>query len=136
HPVAAAATAKLFELKPIRRVLFVLGRHVITLFALSALQYNVISWHILIPYSRFQIPDSIWNPECGIWNSFLFNNFRNRSCSDCSAAFADGEAEAFFHGDRGDEGDLHLDVVTRHDHLDTGGQVCDSRHVRCSEVEL
>ena len=46
HAVTAAATAKLFELKPVRRVLFVLGRHVVTLFALGALQNNVISRHI------------------------------------------------------------------------------------------
>ena len=45
HPMAAAATTELFHLKPVRRVLFVLGRYVITLFALGALQNNVISWH-------------------------------------------------------------------------------------------
>ena len=43
--VAAAATAKLFKLKPVRRVLFIFRRHVIALFALSALQNNIISWH-------------------------------------------------------------------------------------------
>ena len=46
HSVAAAATAKLFKLKPVGRVLFILCRHVIALFALGALQNNVISWHI------------------------------------------------------------------------------------------
>ena len=35
--VTATATAELFELKPVRRALFVLGRHVIALFALRAL---------------------------------------------------------------------------------------------------
>ena len=45
HPVAAAATAELFHLKPVRRVLLVLGRRVVTLFALGALQNYVISWH-------------------------------------------------------------------------------------------
>ncbi len=45
HAVAATATAKLFELQPVRRVLFVLCRHVITLFALGTLQNNIISWH-------------------------------------------------------------------------------------------
>ena len=45
HRVAAAATAELFELKPVRRALFVLGRHVVALFALRALQNNVISRH-------------------------------------------------------------------------------------------
>jgi hypothetical protein len=43
--VAAATTAELFELQPVRRVLFVLGRHVVALFALRALQNDVISWH-------------------------------------------------------------------------------------------
>jgi hypothetical protein len=41
----AAAAAELIELKPIRRVLFVLGRHVIPLFAFGALQNDVISRH-------------------------------------------------------------------------------------------
>ena len=45
QPMAAAATAEFIELKPVRRVLLILGRHVITLFALGALQNNVISWH-------------------------------------------------------------------------------------------
>ena len=44
--MAAAATAELFELKPVRRALFVLCRHVVALFALRALQNNVISRHI------------------------------------------------------------------------------------------
>ena len=44
--MAAAATAKLFKLKPVRRVLFILRRHVVTLFALGALQNYVISRHI------------------------------------------------------------------------------------------
>jgi len=43
--MATAATAKLFKLKPVRRVLFILCRYVVALFALSALQNNVISWH-------------------------------------------------------------------------------------------
>jgi hypothetical protein len=43
--VAAAATAKLLELQSVRRVLFVLCRHVIPLFALGALQNNIVSWH-------------------------------------------------------------------------------------------
>ena len=44
----AATTTELVELEPVGRVLFVLGRHVIALFAFSALQNNVISWHFLI----------------------------------------------------------------------------------------
>jgi hypothetical protein len=45
HSMAAAAATKLFQLKPSGRVLLVLRRHVITLFALSALQNYVISRH-------------------------------------------------------------------------------------------
>ena len=37
QPVAPAAAAKFLKLKPVRRVLFVFCRHVIALFALSAL---------------------------------------------------------------------------------------------------
>jgi hypothetical protein len=44
-PMTAAAAAELIELEPIRRVLFVLGRHVIALLTLGALQNYVISWH-------------------------------------------------------------------------------------------
>jgi hypothetical protein len=43
--VLAAATAEFTELKPVGRVLFVLGRDVIALFALRALQNYIISWH-------------------------------------------------------------------------------------------
>jgi hypothetical protein len=45
HTVAAAATAKFLKLKPVRRVLFILCRHVVALFALRALQNYVISRH-------------------------------------------------------------------------------------------
>jgi hypothetical protein len=48
QPVATATTAKLIKLKPVWRVLFVLRRHVVALFALSALQNYVISWHITL----------------------------------------------------------------------------------------
>jgi len=48
--VLAAATAELTHLKPVRRVLFVLGRHVVALFALRALQNDVIPRHFLTLY--------------------------------------------------------------------------------------
>ena len=47
--MATAAATEFFELKPVRRVLLVLRRYVIALFALRALQNNVIPWHFLIP---------------------------------------------------------------------------------------
>ena len=43
--VLAAATAELAEFEPVRRILLVLGRHVIALFALRTLQNNIISRH-------------------------------------------------------------------------------------------
>ena len=52
--MAAAATAKLFKLKPVRRVLFVFCRYVVALFALSALQNNIISWHFF-PRSELRV---------------------------------------------------------------------------------
>ena len=43
--VLAAATAEFAEFEPVRRILLVLCRHVIALFALRALQNNIISRH-------------------------------------------------------------------------------------------
>jgi hypothetical protein len=43
--VAAAAATELVHFQPVRRILLVLGRHVIPLFALGALQNYVISRH-------------------------------------------------------------------------------------------
>lgn len=45
--MAATATAKLLEFQPIRRVLLVFRRYVITFLALRALQNNIISRHNL-----------------------------------------------------------------------------------------
>src|SRR5689334_15519653 len=43
HCVATAATAKLFEFKPVRRVFLVFCRHIIAFFAFGTLQNYVIS---------------------------------------------------------------------------------------------
>src|SRR5450759_383171 len=53
-----------------------------------------------------------------------------------AAALADGEAQALLHGDRLDQGDAHLGVVTGHDHLDAFGQSDDAGDVGGPEVEL
>jgi len=45
--MASAATAKLIELKPVRRVLFVFRRYVIAFLALRTLQNYIISRHFL-----------------------------------------------------------------------------------------
>jgi hypothetical protein len=55
QPMAAATTAELLKLQASRGVLFILGRHVIALFALGALQNYVISRHkTSCPESRLQ----------------------------------------------------------------------------------
>src|SRR5215813_5197899 len=52
------------------------------------------------------------------------------------AALPDREPQALFHGDRLDQLDLHLGVVTGQHHLGALGQVHDAGHVRGAEVEL
>src|SRR5436190_10765643 len=69
-------------------------------------------------------------------NFSLFNNFGHSTGTDRSSTLSDREAEAFFHCDRSNELDLHLDIVARHDHLDACRKVCNSCHVSCTEVEL
>src|SRR5204863_8496328 len=51
-------------------------------------------------------------------------------------ALADREAQALFHRDRGDQLDLHLDVVPRHHHLDPVREVGGAGHIGRAEVEL
>ena len=62
HPVAAAAATVFFKFKPVRRVLFVFCRHVIPLFALSALQNYVISRHFLKPLNYSTTSDTVPAP--------------------------------------------------------------------------
>src|SRR5262249_32464203 len=53
-----------------------------------------------------------------------------------ATALADGEAETFFHGDRRDQLDLHLHVVTRQDHLHALRDLDSSADVGGADVEL
>ena len=52
------------------------------------------------------------------------------------AAFADGEAQSFFHGYRGYQLHGHLGVVAGHDHFHAGLQLNAAGHVGGPEVEL
>jgi hypothetical protein len=54
--VFAATPAELAELEPVGRCLLVFRRHVVAAFALTALQHNVIAWHISLPISDCQFP--------------------------------------------------------------------------------
>ena len=66
----------------------------------------------------------------------LLNDFSYNTGANSTAAFANREAETFFDGDGGDEGAVHLNVVTRHAHLNTFWQGYDAGYVGCPEVEL
>ena len=47
--VLTAAPAELLKLQTVRSCLLVLGRYVIAAFAITALQHNIIAWHISFP---------------------------------------------------------------------------------------
>src|SRR6476661_7193453 len=66
----------------------------------------------------------------------LLGDLGDAAGADGTAALADGEAQALLHGDRLDELDVHLRVVTGHDHLGALGEVHDAGHVGGAEVEL
>src|SRR3989338_8674721 len=53
----------------------------------------------------------------------LFKNFNNRTSADGLATFADSKTETFVHRDRGDQIDHDLGIITRHNHLDTLGEL-------------
>src|SRR5690606_9144532 len=56
--------------------------------------------------------------------------------ADGTTAFTDGEAQAFFHGDRRNQLDRHLHVVSRHYHLGARRQFDAAGDVRGPEVKL
>src|SRR5690606_7962831 len=60
----------------------------------------------------------------------------NHAGANGTAAFANRETQAFFHGDRSDQGHVQLDVVARHDHFNAFGQFAGTGHVSGPEVEL
>ena len=66
----------------------------------------------------------------------LRDDLRHDACADGAAAFADGEAQLFFHRDRGDQRHVELQVVARHHHFGAFGQLNRAGHVRGAEVEL
>src|SRR6266568_3307325 len=66
----------------------------------------------------------------------LFLDFGGDAGADGAAAFADREAQAFFHRDRRDQLDRHLGVVPRHHHLHPRRQLHRPRHVRRPQVKL
>src|SRR3972149_912680 len=71
-------------------------------------------------------------PSTGLLNDFCYNSSAYRS-----ATFTDGETEAFFHCNVGDELDRHgIHIVTRHHHFHSARKSHHSGHIRRAEIEL
>src|SRR6266545_5727310 len=66
----------------------------------------------------------------------LLDDLGDDAGADRAAAFANGEAQAFFGGDRADQLEVDVDVVAGHHHLDARGQGDRAGDVRGAEVEL
>src|SRR5262249_21400494 len=66
----------------------------------------------------------------------LFDDLGHDPRADRAAALPDREPQSLVHGDRLDQLDLHLDVVTWHDHLRTFRELGDAGDVGGAEVEL
>ena len=66
----------------------------------------------------------------------LLDDLGHDACADGAAAFADGEAQAVFHGDRRDQFDREAHIVARHHHLSARSQRHRARHIRRAEVKL
>src|SRR5690554_3142340 len=64
------------------------------------------------------------------------NDFGYNTCTDGAATFTNGETQTFFHRDRGNQGDVQLDVVAWHNHFDTLWQLTATGYVRDAEIEL
>jgi len=62
------------------------------------------------------------NADFLVLHDGLLHNLGNDAGADGSAAFADGEAQTLFHGDRGDQRRFDRHVIARHDHLNALGQ--------------
>src|SRR4026207_1719327 len=76
---------------------------------------------------------------CAMWSTGPYPLLEDAGAdagADGAPALADGEAEALIHGDRLDQLDLHVRVVTRHDHLLPLGQLDRAGDVRRAGVEL
>src|SRR5213078_3383927 len=98
--VFTAASAELLELQTIRSCLLVLRRHVIAAFTVTALQYNVIAWHKSLPV-RTPPACSIRRHAGGV-RTLLLHNFGHSSGAHRATAFANREAQTFFHRNRRD----------------------------------
>src|SRR5262249_3497088 len=75
-----------------------------------------------------------WERPCRL--SGLLDDLGDSTGADGAATLADRETQTLFHGHRLDQLDVHLGVVTRHDHLGALRQAHHTGHVGGAEVEL
>ena len=66
----------------------------------------------------------------------LLDDGGNGACTNGTATLTDSETQTLLHSDRVDQLDGHLNVVTRHAHLNAFGQLANTGNVSSSEVEL
>ncbi len=69
-------------------------------------------------------------------SQILLEDLGDNAGTNGTAAFTDSEAQTFLDSDGVDQLDLHIDVVARHDHLNTIGQLDVAGDVGGTEVEL
>src|SRR5690606_33342561 len=63
-------------------------------------------------------------------------DFSNNASANGTAAFADSEAQTFFHRDRSDQRNVHRHVITWQNHFFVCWQLDCACYVCCTEVEL
>src|SRR5690606_22695186 len=69
-------------------------------------------------------------------NPKSLQNLRHHTGTHGASALADRKTQAFLHRNRRNQLHRHLDVVTRHHHLNARRQLHRTRHVRRTEVKL
>ena len=66
----------------------------------------------------------------------LVKNLCYLTCSNGTATLADCETESFIKSDRGDELDVDLNVIARHNHFYTLGESNLTGNIKCTDEEL
>src|SRR6202158_686774 len=124
--VLAARIAKFLGFQPVLVLLAVLGRRVVPVLAIAALQRNNFA-HRSIHLSPGLRRQAIL---C------LFDDLGHGAGADGVAAFANREAQPFLEGYRSNQTDLRADVVSRHHHLHSRWQLHVTSHVGGAEIRL
>src|SRR5580693_4946255 len=108
----------------------------VTVSTIFRAELSMTSWSYALSRMRIFCPAMFGPRGPGRRMRRLLNNLRDPAGADGAAAFADREPEAFLHGDRLDQVDVHIGPVARHDHLGALWEVHHAGHVGGPEVEL